>query len=122
MLRTGLCDYSDAYILVKGTVTVANTAAQGQPNYASNKKVMFKNCASFTNCITKIYNMQVDNAHDIYVVMPMYQLIECSDNYSKTSGILWQYCSVEPAPNDDGEIVDFTADNATTDSFKLKKK
>ena len=48
MLRSSLCDYSDAYILVKGTITVANTAAQDQPNNGANKKVIFKNCAPFT--------------------------------------------------------------------------
>ena len=53
---------------------------------------MFKNCTSFTNCLSRINNTQVDDANDIYVVMPMYDLIEYSGNYSETSGILWQYC------------------------------
>ena len=48
MLRSSLCDYSDAYILVKGTITVANTAAQDQPNNGANKNIIFKNCAPFT--------------------------------------------------------------------------
>ena len=81
MLRSSLCDYSDAYILVKGNITVNNTAANN-----TNKKVIFKNCAPFTDCISKINNTQVANAKDIDVVMRMYNLIECSDNYSKTSG------------------------------------
>ena len=76
MLRTGLCDYSNAYILVKGTITVANTAAQGQSNNAINKKVIFKSCAPFTNCISRINNTQVDDAHDIDVIMAMYTLID----------------------------------------------
>ena len=120
MLRSSLCDYVDAYILVKGTVTVANTVAQGPTNNTANKKVMFKNCAPFINFISKINNTQVDDAHDIDVVMPMYNLIEYSDNYSKTSGISWQYCRDEPALDDNNAIVDFNAANTSTNSFKLK--
>ena len=91
MLKSSLCDYRDAYILVKGTVSVNNTAAAGADANNTNKKVIFKNCASFTNCIIEINNTQVDNAKDIDIVMPMYNLIEYSDNYAKTSGNLWQY-------------------------------
>ena len=91
MLRSSLCDYSDAYILVKGNITVNNTAADGAAANNTNKKVIFKNCAPFTNCISKINNTQIDNAEYIDIVMPMYNLIENSDNYSKTSGSLWQY-------------------------------
>ena len=80
------------YIPVKGTITVANTAAQGAAITAANKKVISKNCVLFTNCIRRINNTQVDDAHDIHVVMPIYNLIEYSNNYSKTSGTLWQYC------------------------------
>ena len=82
---------------------------------------MFKNYAPFTNCISKINNTQVDNAKDIDIVMPMYNLIEYSDNYSKTSGSLWQYCKEIPAVNNDGNIVDFNGANAT-DSFNFKTK
>ena len=78
MLRSTLCDYADAYILIKGNISVNNNAA-GANN--SNKKVIFKNCASFTNCISKINNTQIDNAEYIDIVMPMYNLIEYSDNY-----------------------------------------
>ena len=91
MLNSSLCDYSDAYILVKGTITVNNTAAADADANNTNKKVIFKNCAPFTNCISEIDNRQVDNAEDIDIVMPMNNLIEYSDNYSKTSGSLWQY-------------------------------
>ena len=66
-------------------------------------------------------NTQIDNAEYIDIVMPMYNLIEYSDNYSKTSGSLWQYCKDIPAVNNAGNIVDFTATN-TTDSFKFKTK
>ena len=71
------------------------------------KNVIFKNCALFTDCISKINNTRVDNAKDIDIVMPMYNLIEYSNNYSKTSGSLWQYCKDIPAVNDNGNIVDF---------------
>ena len=87
--RSSLCDYSDAYILVKGNITVNNTAAAGAAANNTNKKVIFKNCAPFTNCISKINNTQIDNAEYIDIVMPMYNLIEYSNNYSKTSGSLW---------------------------------
>ena len=121
MLRSSLCDYSDGYILVKGNMTVNNTAGDGDATNSTNKKVIFKNCAPFTNCISKINNTQIDNAEYIDIVMPMYNLIEYSDNYSKTSGSLWQYCKDIPAVNNAGNIVDFTATN-TTDSFKFKTK
>ena len=62
MLKSSLCDFSDAYILVKGTVTVNNTAASGVGANNINKKVIFKNCAPFTNCISEINNTQIDNA------------------------------------------------------------
>ena len=88
MLRSSLCGYSDAYILVKGNISVNNTAAAGADANNTNKKVIFKNCAPFTDCISKINNTQVDNAKDIDIVMPMYNVKEYSDNYSKTFGRL----------------------------------
>ena len=91
MLRTSLCDYSDAYILVKDTITVLNTEADGPDANNNNKKVIFKNCSPFTSCINRINHTQIDDAQYINVVMLMYNLVECSDNYSKTSGILFQY-------------------------------
>ena len=97
MLRSNLCDYRDAYIRVKGTITVANTAAQGQPNNGANKKVIIKNCAPFTKCISRINKAQIDDAHDIDVIMPMYNIIKHSDNFSKTSGILWKFYRYLPA-------------------------
>ena len=70
MLRSSLRDYSDAYILVKGNITVNNTAAAaGAAVNNTNKKVIFKNCAPFTNCISKINNTQIDNAQYIGIVM-----------------------------------------------------
>ena len=121
MLRSSLCDYSDAYILVKGNITVNNTAADGANANNTNKKVIFKNCAPFTRCISKIDNKEIDNAQYIDIVVPMYNLIEYNDNYSKTSGSLWQYCKDIPAVNNNDEIVDFNGANAT-DSFNFKTK
>ena len=121
MLKPSLCDYSDAYILVKGTIVVNSTAAQGPATNNTNKKVIFKNCAPFTNCISEISNTQIGNAKDIDIVMPMYNLIEYSDNYTKTTGRLWQYCKDIPARNYDDEVIIFDVNN-TTDSFKFKAK
>ena len=121
MLRSSLCDYSDAYILVKGNITVNNTAAAGADAYNTNKKVMFKNCAPFTNCISKINNTQTDNAEYIDIVMPMYNLIEYSDSYSKTPGSLWQYHKDIPAIDNDEDIVNFNGTNKA-DSFNFKTK
>ena len=99
-------------------IIVAGVGANGNN---TNKKALFKKCAPFTNCISKINNTEIDNAQYIDIVMPMYNLIEYSDNYSKTSGSLWQYCKEIPAVNNDGNIVDFNGANAT-DSFNFKTK
>ena len=97
MKRSNLCDYSDAYILVKGTITVPDTLAQVEAVSNTNKKVIFKNCVPFTTCINEINNTQVDNAEDIDIVMLMHNLIEYSNTYSMASGSLWQYYRDEPA-------------------------
>ena len=92
MLRSDLCDFSDAYIVVKGDITVTN------PNNAKrNKAVAFKNNAPFINCISKINGIKIDNAEDLDVVMPMYNLLEYSKNYRKTTGSLWNYYRDEPS-------------------------
>ena len=83
------------------------------------KNVIFKNCALFTDCISKINNTRVDNAKDIDIVMPMYNLIEYSNNYSKTCGSLWQYCKDIPAVNNKSDIADFNRGDAA-DSFNFK--
>ena len=92
MLKSSLCDYRNAYILVRGKITItgAGDDAAARRTDKRNKGVAFKNCAPFTNCISEINNTQRDNAKDIDTVMPMYNLIEYSDNYGKTSGGLWQ--------------------------------
>ena len=85
MIRSNLRDYSDAYILVMGTITaLLNTEAAGAVINNANKK-MFQNCAAFTDCITGINNTNVEDAQKFDVVMPMHNLIEYSDAYSKTS-------------------------------------
>ena len=101
MLRSSLFDYADAYILAKGPRKITGNA-QPEPDPTTpriaaqllaarqankrDKSVIFKNCASFTKCISRINNTDIDNAKDADIVMPMYNLIEYSDNYSKTSG------------------------------------
>ena len=101
MLKSSLCDYSDAYIFAKGTITINGAGADAAARQADerDKGVAFKNCAPFTNCISEINNTQVDNAKDIDTVMSMYNLIEYSDNYAKTTGSLWQYFKDEPEDN-----------------------
>ena len=112
---------NDAYILVKGNITVNNTAAEGAAANNFNKKVIFKNCSPVTSCANKINNTQIDNADYIDIAMPMYNLIEYSNNYSKTCGSLCQYCKEIPTVNNEGNIVDFDGANAT-DSFNFKTK
>ena len=103
MLRSNLCDYRDVYILVKGTITVASIGTPAAPNNAG-KKEIFRNCAPLTSCIRRINNTQIDDAQYIDVVMPMYNLIEYSDSFSKICGNLWQYCRDVPAVDNDGAI------------------
>ena len=101
MLKSSLCDDSDTYILVKGKITITgagDNAAAWQTD-ERDKVVAFKYCAPFTNCISETNNTQIDNPKDIDMVMPMYNLIEYSDNYSKTSASLWQYYKDEPNDN-----------------------
>ena len=90
MLRSNFCDYADSYILVKGTITNTGVGVDAAARQADerNKGVTFKNCALFTKCISRINNTDIDNVHDTDIVMPIYNSIECSDNYSKTSGSL----------------------------------
>ena len=109
-------DYSDFYILERGTITVT-VLAVGKVN--NNIQVVFKNCAPFAGCTSKINNTQVDNAKGIDVLMPTYNLMEYIDNYSKTSGSLWKYYRDEPFLTDAGAADNFLGNRA---SFKLKKK
>ena len=113
MLRSNICDYADSCILVKGTITITGSGNDDSTRQADerDKGVTFKNCAPFTKCISRINNTDIDNAQDIDIVMPMYNLIEYSDNYSKTSGSLWQYYKDDPNDN-----------LADSESFKSKVK
>ena len=82
-IKSNLCDYSDAYILVTGDITATDGDA--------NTKVAFKNCAPFTKSITHINDEQIDNTDNLDIIMLMYNLMEYSDNYSDTSESLWQF-------------------------------
>ena len=101
MLRSNLCDYADSYILDKGSITITGAGDDDAATQADerNKEVTLKICAPFTTCISRINNTDIGNAHDTDIVMPMYNLIEHSDNYSKTSGSLWQYYKDDPNDN-----------------------
>ena len=115
MLRSDLCDFSDAYIVVKGNIivtkktftpddidapnnTAANvTATNTANNVFGDKKLVFKNNAPFINCISKNNGVKIDNAEDLDVIMPMYNLLEYSKNYRKTTGGLRNYYRDEPS-------------------------
>ena len=117
-IESSLCDYSDAYIIVTGNITVIRTIADNpfrrkqQLDVAT--QVAFKNCAPFEKCSTEIDGTLVDEANFINITMPMYNLIECSDNYSDTSGSLWEFKRDEI----DGNADITNDDNAP--SFKYK--
>ena len=83
MLKSSLCDYSDAYIFVKGRILITGAGADAAVGQADerNKGVIFKKYSPFINCKGEINNTEIDNAKDIDIVMPMYNLIECIDNY-----------------------------------------
>ena len=93
MLRSDLCDFSDAYIVVKGDI---NLEGDNDAN-KHNKNLAFKDNALFINFNSKIYNIKNDNAEDLDVVMPMYNLLEYSKNYKKTTDSLWNYCRDGPS-------------------------
>ena len=101
MTRSNLCDYGDAYILVSGTIQIEGAGADDAAKQTDerNKGVVFINCAPFIECICEINNTQIDNTKDIDIVIPMYDVIEYSDSYSKTSGSLWQYYRDGPDDN-----------------------
>ena len=116
MLRSGLCDYSDVYILVSRTTTVVEVAEDSEND---NIEAVFKNCAPFTDCMSETNNTQIDNAKGIDIVMIMYNLIEYSDNYSKTSGSSLQYHRDETALTDAEAVYNFPVNSA---SFKFKQR
>ena len=87
MLRSDLCNFSDAYIFVEGDITFEGDNDANKQN----KNLTFKNKASFINCISKINGVKIVNVEDLDVVIPMYNLLEYSKNYRKTRGSLWNY-------------------------------
>ena len=93
VIRSDLCDSSDAYVWVKGKITVTNQ----NDNANFNKELTLKNNAPFISCISKIKGELVENAEDLDIVMPMYNLLEYSKNYEKTSGSLFNYYRDEPS-------------------------
>ena len=105
--------HTDAYILVKGTITITRARDDAAARRADerDKCVIFKNCAPFIKCISKINDTEINNAQDIDIVMLMYNLMQYNNNYSKTSGSLWQYYKDEP----NGNLAD-------SKSFKSKVK
>ena len=90
MQQSGLCDLSDAYIVVKRTISLTKPNRREIVNIR-NRFLAFKNNASFTNCITKINNVLIVNTEDLDVVMPMNNLLEYRKKYGKTTGSLWNY-------------------------------
>ena len=127
MLRSDLCDFSDAYIVVKGTMTLTKTNGREIIDIR-NRFLAFKNNAPFTNCISKINNVLIDNAEDLDVVMPMYDLIQYSKNYRKTTGSLWNHYRDEanspplnPPVGNNPLTINYNADPITNSaSFKYK--
>ena len=90
MLKSSVCDYSDAYILSKGRITVIaknNSYAAARQADERNKGEIFQNCGPFINCNSEINNTEIDNAKDVDIVMPMYNLIKYSDNIWKVMAI-----------------------------------
>ena len=112
MLRSDLCDYSDAYVWVKGKITITNE----NDNANFNKELTLKNNAPFISCISKINSELVENAEDFDIAMPMYNLLEYSKNYEKTSGSLFNYYRDDPS-----ELIIGDGDNAINISIRNSK-
>ena len=123
MLRSDLCDYSDAYILVKGIIIVVNGVVNGVENeiLRRNRPLILKNNAPFVSCMTKINNEFIEDADDLDIVMPMYNLLEYSKNYRKTIGSLYNYYRVELS--DDNNPNNFPNTNVVnSNAFEYKNK
>ena len=110
VLKPNLCDYAEAYILIDGTIRAAAANA--------NTRLALKNCAPFTKCNLEINDEHVDTAENVDISMPMYNLIEYSDNYQDSSVTLYQYKQDEPPEAD--AIADLTADNSNSFKYKVK--
>ena len=124
MIRSNLCDYSDAYILVKGTITVTGPGANNGANNIRDKKnrpLILKNNAPFVSCITRINGELIEDADDLDIVMSMYNLLEYSKNYRKTIGSLYNYYRDELSDDtDDNNFDNIKVVNSNT--FKYKNK
>ena len=122
MLRSNLCDHSDAYIVVKGKISITGTNAANRIN----KKLTFKNNAPFRSRIKKINNTFIDNAEELDIVMPMHNLLEYSDNYFMKSGSLWNYyrIKVNDSANENNDANSYRINNnkTTSKSFDYKTK
>ena len=110
ILELNLCDYAEAYILVDSTIR-ANNALNAT-------RFALKNCAPFTKCNLEINDEHVDTAENLDILMPMYNLIEYSDNYQDSSATLYQYKRDEPP--EDNAVADLTADNSSSFKYKIK--
>ena len=122
MLRSNLCDYSDAYILVKGTITVNGIVNRVENEINKrHRPLILKNNASFVSCMTRINGELIEDADDLDIVMPMYNLFEYSKNYRKTIGSLYNYYRDEL--NDDANLNNFANNNVvSSNAFKYKTK
>ena len=110
VIKSNLCGYSDAFILVTGDIITTGGDAD--------TKVVFKNCAPFTKCVTHINDKHVDNTDNIDIVMPIYNLTEYSDNYSDTSERLWQFKRDEQNISNSNIPVGVNSTNSTSFEFK----
>ena len=110
MLPSDLCDYSDAYTVVKGTTTIEDPS-----NNVYKRKLFFTNDVPFISCISKINNTLIDNAEDLDIVMSIYNLIQYSKYYSKTSWHLWNYYRDKPNSGAEGNINYFIKDSGSFD-------
>ena len=137
MLRSDLCDFSDAYIVVTGNITVTkntfaakdfvapnNTAGNvtvtntANNNVFGEKKLIFKNNSRFINCGSKSNGVKIDNAEDFDVVMPMYHFLEYSENYKKTTASLWNYYRDEPNGSTDNNNITHSTLNSKSFDYK----
>ena len=123
MLRSNLCDYSDAYILVEGTITVTAPGANNDADDIRDKRnrpVILKNNAPFVSCITRINDELIEHADDLDIVIPMYNLLEYSKNYRKTIGSLYNYYRDELTNDDNDNFANINVVNS--EAFKYKNK
>ena len=120
MLRSDLCDYSDAYILVNGTITVTANAGANNIRDKKNRKLILKNNASLVSCITRINNELIEDADVLDIVMPMYNLLEYSKTYRKTIGSLNSYYRDELTDDNNNNFANRNVVNSNAFKYKYK--